>query len=254
MDSESSSSADEALVVVALLAGEEKGAPPCRFNFTRPSTDSVWRDKFRFEKDEILQRVEYFSLEDPFPTTQWYSISALKALSIFLRRMAYPARLSDLEDLFGRDTTVISSISNAVLDTLYDKFHGLLQFDYKRLTTATLSAYASAIHAKEAPLETCVGFIDGTVRWTCRPNKNQRYMFNGHKVYLHSFQKANYQLTYATIVTLQRKHALKYQSVITPDGIIIHLSGPFAGTRHDAFILYESKLLDVAASCLSANG
>ncbi|GMG17096.1 unnamed protein product [Phytophthora fragariaefolia] len=104
MDSESSSSEDEALVVVALLAGEEKGAPPCRFNFTRPSTDSVWRGKFRFEKDDILQLVEYFTLEDPFPTTQRYSISALEALSIFLRRMAYPARLSDLEDLFGRDT------------------------------------------------------------------------------------------------------------------------------------------------------
>ncbi|GMF62185.1 unnamed protein product [Phytophthora fragariaefolia] len=79
-------------------------------------------------------------------------------------------------------------------------------------------------------------------------------MFNGHKVYLHSFQKANYQLTYSTIVALQRKHARKYQSVIAPDGIIIHLSGPFAGTRHDTFILDESKLLDVAAPCLSANG
>ncbi|GMF54535.1 unnamed protein product [Phytophthora fragariaefolia] len=132
-------------------------------------------------EDEALVLVKYFSLEDPFPTTQRHSISALEALSICLRRMAYPARLSDLEDLFGRDTTAISSISNASLDTLYDKFHGLLQFDYKRLTSATLSAYAWAIHANEAPLETCVGFIDGTVRGTCRPNKNQRYMFNGHK-------------------------------------------------------------------------
>ncbi|KAK1945613.1 hypothetical protein P3T76_002661 [Phytophthora citrophthora] len=194
MDSESSSSEDEALVIVALLAGEEK--------------DSVWRDKFRFEKNEILQLVEYLGLEDPFPTTQRYSTSAFEALSIFLRRMAYPARLSDLEDLFGRDTTTISSISNAVLDTIYNKFHGLLQFDDKRLTTATLSAYANAIHAKGAPLKMCVGFIDGTVRGTCRPQKNQRYMFN------------------------------------------VNL---FARTHHDAFILYESKLLDVATPYLTAN-
>lgn len=41
--------------------------------------------------------------------------------------------------------------------------------------------------------------------------------------------------------------------MIAPDGIIIHLSGPYAGTRHDAFILHESKLLEVAAESLRAD-
>ncbi|ETO82408.1 hypothetical protein F444_03446, partial [Phytophthora nicotianae P1976] len=95
--------------------------------------------------------------------------------------MAYPARLSDLQDLFGRNETAISSISNAVLDHLYSTFHHLLQFDHARLTEATLSTYASAIHSKGAPLHTCVGFIDGTVRGTCRPVRLQKYVFNGHK-------------------------------------------------------------------------
>ncbi|KAG3247902.1 hypothetical protein PI124_g7403 [Phytophthora idaei] len=44
-----------------------------------------------------------------------------------------------------------------------------------------LAAYASAIYDKGAPLSTCVGFIDGTVRGMCRPNKNQQYVYNGHK-------------------------------------------------------------------------
>ena len=33
------------------------------------------------------------------------------------------------------------------------------------------------------------------------------------------------------------------QSVVCPNGIIAHLYGPIAGRRHDAFMLYESRLL-----------
>ncbi|ETM40290.1 hypothetical protein L914_13729 [Phytophthora nicotianae] len=49
----------------------------------------------------------------------------------------------------------------------------------------------------------------------------------------------------------KRKHALKYQSVLARDGLIIHLSGPFPGTRHDAFIFKQSGLLDMAEAYLS---
>ena len=51
--------------------------------------------------------------------------------------------------------------------------------------------YAAAITAKGALMETCFGFIDGTVRPIARPGKNQRLLYNGHK----------------------RVHALKFQSV-----------------------------------------
>ncbi|KAF4045202.1 DDE superfamily endonuclease [Phytophthora infestans] len=204
MDSESSSSEDDDVVVAVLLMREANRPSRCRFNFERCQTDPVWRKKFRFDKDEIMLLVQLFGLPEPFPTTQRYNVAALEALCIFLRRMAYPVRLGDLEDLFGRDTTAISSISNAVPDFIYDKFNYLLEFDHSRLNADTLSAYAEAVHAKGAPLQTCVGFIDGT-------------------------------------------------SVIAPDGIIIHLSGPYAGTRHDAFILHESKLLEVVAESLRAD-
>ncbi|ETL78445.1 hypothetical protein L917_20751 [Phytophthora nicotianae] len=146
--------------------------------------------------------------------------------------MAYPARLDDLKDLFGRETEAISSISNSVRDYLNHTFSHLLLFDSNRLTEDTLQAYSRAVFVKGAPLHTCVGFIDGTVRVMCRPMQNQKYVYNGHK----------------------RKHALKYQSVIAPDGIIIHLRGPYAGTLHDAFILRESGLLEAAAEHLKFGG
>ncbi|KAG6946796.1 hypothetical protein JG687_00016517, partial [Phytophthora cactorum] len=99
----------------------------CRFDFTLRRTDSTWKKKFRFKKDDLVAHVAHFRFPDPFPTKQRYHISVFEALCIFLRRMAYPARLSDLQDLFGRDETTISTISNDVLEILYATFKHLLQ-------------------------------------------------------------------------------------------------------------------------------
>lgn len=105
-------------------------------------------DDFRFKKDDIIALVRHFKLPDHFLTPQRYQVSALEALCIFLRRMAYPARLEDLEDLFGRDSTAISSISNGVLEFLYRSLAHLFLFDTRRLTNDILSNYARAIFDK----------------------------------------------------------------------------------------------------------
>ncbi|GMF45988.1 unnamed protein product [Phytophthora fragariaefolia] len=185
MDSSDCDSSDnEVLALFALLNRAGSQCRSDRFNFEQPASATVWKSKFRFDMDDIVSLVIHFQLPDPFSTPQRYRVSTLVDLCIFLRRMAYPARLEDLDDLFDRDRTAISAISNAVLDFLYDSFSHLLLFDTRRLTSATLSAYANAIRDKGAPLNTCVGFIDGTVRGMCRPKKNQKYMnvYNGHKV------------------------------------------------------------------------
>ena len=67
-----------------------------------------------------------------------------------------------------------------------------------------LQAYANAIHFKEAALNYCIGFADGTVWPISRPRKLQRSVYNGHK----------------------RIHTLKFQSVVLPNGTIGHLYGP----------------------------
>ncbi|DBA01403.1 TPA: hypothetical protein N0F65_007300 [Lagenidium giganteum] len=95
----------------------------------------------------------------------------------------------------------------------------------------TTSAPRHAVKARGAPLACCVIFIDGTVRSICRPSKNQKYCYSGHK----------------------RKHGLKFQSVVTPNGIIAHLFGPIPASRHDAFMLSRSNLLREARSVLAAD-
>jgi hypothetical protein len=69
----------------------------------------------------------------------------------------------------------------------------------------------------------CVGFIDGTVIGISRPGNSfqQRAAYNGHK----------------------RKHALKFQALMSPDGLILHAAGPLEGRRHD-WTLYMRSGLD----------
>ena len=72
------------------------------------------------------------------------------------------------------------------------------------MSPAQLQVYANAVSAKGSALDNCFGFIDGTVRPICHPRENQRVVYNGHK----------------------RVHALKFQSVALPNGIIGNMYGP----------------------------
>ena len=100
---------------------------------------------------------------------------------------------------FGRSVPELSMITNAMLDFLND-FHGdkLTQWNQYILNRQKLQEYADAIFNKGAPLQTCFGFIDGTVRPICRPGQHQRVVYNGHK----------------------RVHSLKFQAIALPNGLI----------------------------------
>ena len=123
---------------------------------------------------------------------------------------------------FGRNPTELCLIFNTVLDIVYATHHYRLEsWEQPFLSPDQLHNYAQAIHNRGAPLQNCFGFIDGTVHRIARPKCNQRVMYNGHK----------------------RVHAIKFQSVVIPNGLIANLSGPFEGRRHDSTMLYESGLL-----------
>ena len=66
-----------------------------------------------------------------------------------------------------------------MLDDIYNRYHHLLEnLDVDWINAQT---FADAIHAAGAPLPNCWGFIDGTLRPCCRPIRNQRILFSGHK-------------------------------------------------------------------------
>lgn len=47
--------------------------------------------------------------------------------------------------------------------------------------SSKLEEYAQATSHGGAAFKNCFGFIDGTVRPICRPDQNQREVYNGHK-------------------------------------------------------------------------
>ena len=140
----------------------------------------------------------------------------------FLKRFAYPCRYSDFIVRFGRGVPDYSIISSTVMDRICNRFSYLLEdFNLPFLTPIKLEEYCSAIKRKGAALDNCFGFIDGAVRPICRPTVNQSMLYNGHK----------------------KIHALKFRSVLIPNGIIANIYRPIEGKRHDCALLRLSDLL-----------
>lgn len=185
-------------------------------------TDDECKTEFRFLKNDIYQLANLLRIPEKVSTYNRIKVSGIEALCIFLKRFAYPCRYSDIMPRFGRPIPQLSMISNQIMDHIYGNFKNLLQdLNHPWLSPNHLQSYANAVYNKGSPLDNCWGFIDGTVQAICRPNKNQRVVYNGHK----------------------RVHGIKFQSVVTPDGMIASLFGPYEGRKHDSGMLNESTLL-----------
>ena len=104
-----------------------------------------------------------------------------------------------------RSVPELCMITNLVMDFIYDLHgHRITQWNPTILNSRLLEEYATAISDKGAALDNCFGLVEGTVRLISRPGEMQRIVYNGHK----------------------RVHALKFQSVATPNGLIANMFGP----------------------------
>ncbi|XP_049515136.1 uncharacterized protein LOC119433401 [Dermacentor silvarum] len=179
--------------------------------------EDAFRRMFTFEKEHLKDLKTYLLMPDTVISSQGVCVSGEEALLISLRRLACPNRWRDLEPLFGRHCSTLSSIVSTVLRHIEDNFGHLLDLtNNKWLNLAELGRFSQAMHRRGAPLKNCWGFVDATARPICRPSVNQR----SHK----------------------RVHAVKYQSVMCANGIVCDLDGPYSGHRHDAGILGDSGL------------
>ena len=167
--------------------------------------DSECLAEFRFQKRHIPLLAEVLQIPDQFSCYRRSVSSGIEGLCILLKRLSYPCRYSDMIARFGRPVPVLSMVSNQVLDYVYDLHsHHVLNWNQTLLDPLAVQEYCNAISAKGAALDNCFGFIDGTVRPICRPGELQRVVYNGHK----------------------RVHALKFQSVALPNGLMGNLYGP----------------------------
>ena len=87
------------------------------------------------------------------------------------------------------------------------------------MTLPTIEKYARAIQ-NEVGTEGVWGFIDGTMRPFCRPGENQEQYYSGHK----------------------KNHGFQFQCIMTPDGLMSSLHGPYTGPTADWNMWKDSEL------------
>ena len=160
---------------------------------------------FRVEKRDLHTLGEVLEIPPTFRCLQRSVCEGMEELCMLLKRLAYPCRYSDMIACFGRPVPEPCTITNLVMDFIYDLHgHRITQWNPTILNSRLLEEYATAISDKGAALDNCFGLVEGTVRLISRPGEMQRIVYNGHK----------------------RVHALKFQSVATPNGLIANMFGP----------------------------
>jgi DDE superfamily endonuclease len=134
---------------------------------------------------------------------------------MMLYRILYPCRIRpEMENRFKASPTRISYIVKKFIRAFY-------QLSMNYFTDVTMwpqyvPQFAALIRGKVQNLWriNVWGFVDGTIRQTCRPTMYQRAMYSGHK----------------------KIHGFKYQSIYLPNSMYGHIYGPVLGSRRDSYM------------------
>ncbi|RPB29568.1 hypothetical protein L211DRAFT_776110 [Terfezia boudieri ATCC MYA-4762] len=164
---------------------------------------------FRFTKTEMQQILPYLCL-DQITYRNRRKASPEEALCVLLSRLSSNKRFKDDITLFGKSRTWQSVIFNDVITHLVTRYAEKLEWDSERLTYQRLQSYAEYVGVRGRGVSIW-GFVDGTLKIACRPSRQQRRWYSGYK----------------------KRHAIKFQAITTPVGLISHLAGPFEGKLGD---------------------
>jgi hypothetical protein len=140
-----------------------------------------------------------------------YTADPETAFCVVAARLSSPSRWETLSHLFGRSKSWLSIIFNDVVVFLAAQF-GPLLFWHPQLTYSWMVTFVEAVEEK-CGVADIWGFVDGTFRGHCRPQgqEEQRRVYSGHS----------------------KLHGIKYQAIVTPDGLVSSLSGPYMGPVND---------------------
>lgn len=109
------------------------------------------------------------------------------------------------------------------MSILYYTWEHKLIWDGIQLDKDSLTQFKKVYVRKGSVATDIIGFIDATIIPISRPGEDQEYFYSEYK----------------------KLHAIKFQNVDTPDGIISHTKGWWNGNLHDSGMLEESQLLNI---------
>lgn len=177
----------------------------------------------RFTHSELLRLSVVLDIPSPFKTHSGHAASALEALALLCAHLRCEGSQWTLVTRYARSQSAISEIIGELIEYIDRRWKFLLEWDAGGLVhPRRLQEYAQTLRDFGAPCDTVFGFIDCTIRSTCRPIRSQELVYTGYK----------------------KRHGMKFQAVTIPNGLIAHLSGPYRAPQNDSGVLNESKLLD----------
>jgi DDE superfamily endonuclease len=193
-------------------------------SFETALSDRQFRDYFRFERVDMQVLMQALAVPTIATLSNGTRVSGQSCLLVLLYKLSYPTTYARMELLFGRSRCLLSRMYTYAANIVYAKFANRLTYFDLDLVQRRLPMYQMAITEKCGEAVTqCFGFLDGTHLQTCRPSVGQEAVYSGHK----------------------RHHGLKFQSVVTPDGLLVMFFGPVEGRRHDVTLLRWSNLHDI---------
>lgn len=143
----------------------------------------------RFRKSDILKLILNLKLPGYLVSSDRHRFTAEFSIILFLRRMAYPGRLTDLEEEFGRDYTTLSRSFKTTLAWI-DSNHSFRINNYLHFWLPYQQIFANAVASKTEVPELYFNvnsFLDGTQRPTTRPSDGpgrhedaQRLFYSGY--------------------------------------------------------------------------
>jgi hypothetical protein len=184
----------------------------------RSFDDKMFVSYFRFEREEVEEIIDRLKLPSHVVSVERDRAPTFDVFCMMCCKFAFPQRYCQLMREFNRSESALSRLVRSLRQLLYSRYNQAMR-NPRPLSAEECACFSSCI-SKICGMPTVVGFIDGTVREICKPGVLQGPMYNGK----------------------DRKHALKYQAVNTPDGMIAHLAGPYPGSRHDQFMLADSRI------------
>lgn len=204
------------------------------FNLNAYSEEECYRN-FRFRAKDIGKIVQLCGWNSGKTKRCGYVVDPITATCLVLRKLSFPTRWKDIENMFGMHAPAMSEVFYEVNESLVHGNRELLETFNAPLMQRRAAMYADAIKKRGALLDHCVGFIDCTRIEMARPGGRgvlQRSTYSGHK----------------------RIHCLIYQTITTPDGLMFYMHGPEVGRRHDMTLYRESGIGAVLEQALVIDG
>lgn len=165
------------------------------------------------------------------PYRNRYNPSPEKALCVVLSRLAWPHRLCDQVEWFGCSPAQLSSVYNDVTTFLALEYEEKLLWDTNLLTIDALRAFSQVINASGGG-DRVWGWVDGTIIRIARPQEDQNLVYTAYK----------------------KCHGVKFQGVVTPNGLIASLAGPVVAGKSDFALLGISGLEEKVTNLWTTHG